>query len=152
MGQICANRKTTHDFPIPVITMFCSICHCLAAFPMSSYDPHWGGGVRVDIEGRKWYQSKCCPTFLFDFCAHYKSILHRLATYTTRQTHRAKAIGRLCCSIGGLKINLKLVKSYHTLDPEYYPQVDTRLRTMRTRMSCDIAQFYLTPDMREFPS
>ena len=62
----CANRKPTHDFPIPLITKFCYICHRLAPIPISSYGrpirtlppPIWW--VRVDLE-RQWYQSKSHP-------------------------------------------------------------------------------------------
>ena len=42
---ICANRKPTQDFPIPLITKFCSIRRRLAAIPRSSCDPWaslWG--------------------------------------------------------------------------------------------------------------
>ena len=42
----CANRKPTHDFPIPLDTMFCYICRHLTGIPMLNYAPlrptDWG--------------------------------------------------------------------------------------------------------------
>ena len=41
----------------------CFIYHCLATIPMSTYDPTFDPphlGVRMDLEGWKWYQSKSC--------------------------------------------------------------------------------------------
>ena len=62
-SEIRTNRRPTHYFPIPA-TKVCSILRRLAAVPMSSFEPpirtpSWG--VRVDLGGRKWYQSKSRP-------------------------------------------------------------------------------------------
>ena len=86
----------------------------LTPFGRNSYVKLWPPngtlllGVRVDQVGRKWYQSKCRPIFLFDFCTHFRCILHRLATIldAAEQTDRRAGIGRLCYSIGGLMMML----------------------------------------------
>ena len=64
----CANRRPTHNFPIPLNTKLCLIsCH-LARIPMSSYAPLPNStsllGVIVDLWRRKWYQSICRPHIL----------------------------------------------------------------------------------------
>ena len=51
-------------------------------------------GIRMGVDGCKWYQLKCWPTFLFDFITHHGPILHRLAT--TRQTGRSEFACWLC--------------------------------------------------------
>ena len=50
------------DHPRLPNTNFCSIsiCHHLARIPWRQImPPFWG--IRVDLRGRKWYQSKCSP-------------------------------------------------------------------------------------------
>ena len=51
------------------------------SFSAENKKPRFGRSlVRVDIGGRKLYQSKSRPPFLFDFYTHYRPILHPLAT------------------------------------------------------------------------
>ena len=48
-------------------------------------------GVRVDLWGQKWYQSKSCPHIPIQLYTHHRPILHRLATIhnaADRQTER----------------------------------------------------------------
>ena len=97
----------THGFPIPFYQSF-AISAVWPEFQCQIMPPtiRTPFGVRAEIGGRKWYQSKCRPTFPFDFCAHYRHILRHLVTIhnaADRQINRAIGIGRLCYSIGGLR-------------------------------------------------
>ena len=61
----------------------------------------------MDLGGRKWYQSKCRPHIPTDFCTHYTTILHRLATIHNAADDRRQIDGNrspppICYSIGGL--------------------------------------------------
>ena len=87
LGEIgvgsCANRKPIHDFPMPLNTNFCSICRRLTTIKMSSYDTQFDPqfvGVRADLGVENGTNRNLVPIFLFDFYAHNRPILHRLAT------------------------------------------------------------------------
>ena len=98
----------------------CHFCYNLAVIEMSIYDhpqspqfsPMLSGLTREGIETGA--NRKVDPTFLFDFYTHHTPILHRLAAMhnaadrqTDRQT-RAVGIGRLCISIGGVKLKRRI--------------------------------------------
>ena len=83
--SVVENRKPVNYFPTTVNTKFCFICYRLAIFSMSNSEhlPNFGDYM-VFVGGRKWYQSKCRLTFIFDFYTTHcmsmiSSILHRLA-------------------------------------------------------------------------
>ena len=93
----------THEFTTPINSKCCSICHPLAGISMSNYGlpirpPVWG--VRLDLMGRKLYQSK------WSYPHSYLTSMHSIGLSctvwpqcTTRQTiDRAIGIGRLCYS------------------------------------------------------
>ena len=83
VASICTNRNLTHDFPIPLNTMFCSIWRHLAGIRMSNnvtsiWPPFWGlMWIYVVVNGT---DRNVGLTFPFDFCIHHRPILHRLAT------------------------------------------------------------------------
>ena len=61
------------------------------------------GAVRVDLEGRKWYQSKCHPHIpirvLYTLHAYLAPFDH-----DTQSSRQMIGLGRLCHRIGGLQI------------------------------------------------
>ena len=99
-----ANREPTHDFPIPLNTKCCPVCHCLAAIPISSYDPQFRrphSGVRVDLGGRKWYKSKISSPHSYSTSIHtQEAYLAPFGHNTQRgsQTDRRQTVWRLSVS------------------------------------------------------
>ena len=92
---ICTNRKLIHDFLLPLDTDVCHICRR----PFGGYGGLGGRGLKNGTN------QKVGSTFLFDFYAHYRPTLHRLATIHNaaedrRQTDRSIAMSS---SIRGLK-------------------------------------------------
>ena len=69
----CANWKPTYDFPIIINTKLCDIC----------YLPPFDRNCSVKLYSHPINCAPFCtnrnfdPTFLFDFCAHWRPILHR---------------------------------------------------------------------------
>ena len=59
------NRKPSHNyFLIALSAKFCYICRRFVGIPMSNFahpNSTPASGVRVDLGGQKWYQSKCHP-------------------------------------------------------------------------------------------
>ena len=98
-----------YDFTTTVSLKWYSTCNRLAAIAMSSYDPPpkstpvWR--FSVDLWGRNGTNQNIVPTSLFDFYTHHKPILHRLVTIHNAADRQsgARAMGRLCYGIGGLK-------------------------------------------------
>ena len=103
---------------MPLNTNFCSICAVRPQFKChvltSQFDPPilGGWGVRVDLGGRKYYQSKSrhyIPIqLLCTLWAYLAPFGHNTTRRTTdRQTDRARGKGRLRYSIGGPKTTRK---------------------------------------------
>ena len=81
----CINRNPTQDFPISVNTKFHWISQHLVIISILNYDPQF----EPTVWGLKWLKSH--HTFLLDFHAHHRLILHQLVTIhnaTDRQTDR----------------------------------------------------------------
>ena len=84
-------------------TKFCSIAAVWPQFQCHVMTPAIRApicGVRVDLKGRRWYQSECRPAFLFDFYTHYRPILHRSAIKhtTVGLKHRESSHGGVTSS------------------------------------------------------
>ena len=96
---ICTNRKTTHDFPMPLNIKFCSIRRRLAEIPMSNYAPHFdprlggqGGPMGSKMLPIEMSSSHCHATYIYTIglaCTVWPQ-------YTTRQTDGAMGIGCIC--------------------------------------------------------
>ena len=124
------NRKPTHDFPIPFNKSFALSadvwpefqCQIIARTqtrpPLGGRGLRWTHGVKNGIP----IEMSSPHSFLFDFYMPYRPILPRLATIhnaANRQTtERAIGIGRLCYSIGSLKMIPSLVRCQEGVFPD----------------------------------
>ena len=106
-----ANLKPKHNFPIPFNTKFCSAAIWLkfqCQIITQNSTPQFG--VRVDLGGKKWYQSKCRPhihiRLLYTLQAYLAPFGHNIQHSRQSNWYRP-----WCYSIGGLIMwNVRVLK------------------------------------------
>ena len=128
---ICTNRKSTHDFVIPLTT---KLYLYLLPFRRNANVKLWPVNstpvlsVRVDLRGRKWYLSKSRPDIAIRVPCTPLTYLALFGhnTQRGRQTDLAISIGQQCNSFIDLK-RYCFVVAYTSLVPDPVTMVVDRL-------------------------